>query len=59
MLTAAFLQVMGFYLVLAFVVFPVAAYYFVGKSDQTLGNAWAAGSIVSVLLWFTVGKNRV
>jgi len=53
------LQVLGFYFALAFILFPMVAYYFVSKSGQTIGNAWAAGSIVSVILWFVVGKNRV
>jgi len=53
------LQVMGFYFVLSNILFPAGAYYIVGKDSRTLGNAWAAGSITSVLLWFGVGKNMV
>jgi hypothetical protein len=59
MLTASFLQIMGFYLVLSNILFPLGAYYLIGKDNRTVGNAWAAGSIISVLLWFGVGRNMV
>ena len=54
-----FLQVMGFYFALSNILFPVAAYYLVGKDNRTVGNAQAIGSIASVLLWFGVGRNMV
>jgi len=59
MLTTAFLQIFGFYIVLCNIIFPVGAYYLVGKDNITVGNAQAIGSIVSVLLWFGVGRNMV
>jgi hypothetical protein len=59
MLTMPFLQVMGFYCALSNILFPVAAYYLVGKDNRTVGNAQAIGSIASVLLWFGVGRNMV
>ena len=58
MLTS-FLQVMGFYLGLSYIIAPTAAYYLIGKDNVTVGNAWAGGSIVSLILWFTVGKSIV
>ena len=48
---------MGFYLVLSYIIAPAAAYYLIGKDNVTVGNAWAGGSIVSLILWFTVGKS--
>ena len=57
MLTSSFLQVMGFYLGLSYIIAPTAAYYLIGKDNVTVGNAWAGGSIVSLILWFTVGKS--
>ena len=48
-----FIGVMLFYVVLSYVLFPLAFYYFVEKSLMSAGNGFVVGSIVSVLLWFT------
>lgn len=58
-LTTAFLQIMAFYFVLAFIVFPVIAFFAFGKNSRSVGNGWAAGSILSVILWFAVGRKMV
>jgi hypothetical protein len=58
-LTGPLLQILAFYFVLAFVVFPLIAYFIVGKNSHAVGNGWAVGSIVSVVLWYAVGINRV
>jgi hypothetical protein len=56
-LTDPLLQILAFYFVLAFVVFPLIAYFVFGKNSRSVGDGWAAGSILSVILWFAVGRN--
>jgi hypothetical protein len=58
-LTNAFLQIMAFYFALAFIVGPVVAYFAFGKNSRSVGDGWAVGSILSVILWFAVGRNMV
>ena len=58
-LSMAFLQIMAFYFVLAFIVFPLIAYFVFGKNSRSVGDGWAAGSILSVILWFAVGRNMI
>jgi len=53
----AFWQVMAFYAVLSCVIAPLIGYHF--KGHQGLGQGYVAGSVVSVLLWLTVGKKYV
>ena len=59
MVSSSLLQVMMFYFGLSYILAPIGAYYLVGKDSLTVGNAWAGGSIVSVILWFTVGRTMV
>lgn len=54
-----FLQIMLFYIVLSYLVFPVGAYYIFGKNLQTAGMGYVVGSIVSVVLWLTYGRYLV
>ena len=58
-LSGALLQILAFYFVLAFIVFPLIAYFVAGKNSRAVGNGWAVGSIVSVVLWYAVGRNMV
>ena len=58
-LTMAFLQIMAFYFVLAFIIFPLIAYFVFGKNSRSLGDGWAVGSIISIILWFAVGRNMI
>ena len=58
-LSMAFLQIMAFYFVLAFIVFPLIAYFVFGKNSRSLGDGWAVGSIISIILWFAVGRNMI
>ena len=54
-----FLGVMIFYIVLSYLAFPAAFYYLVEKSLLSAGNGFVVGSLVSVGLWFTFGRNLV
>ena len=50
----AFWQVMAFYALLSCVIMPLIGYKI--KGEQGLGQGYIVGSVVSVLLWLTVGK---
>ena len=55
----SFLGIMAFYLVLTYVLFPAGFYYLADKSLASAGNGFVVGSIVSLVLWFAVGKKMV
>lgn len=48
-----------FYLVLTYVIFPAGFYYLGGRTLASAGNGFVVGSIVSLSLWFAVGKKMV
>ena len=50
----AFWQVMVFYALLSCVIAPLIGYKMKGLSG--LGDGYVAGTIISIGLWFTVGK---
>ena len=49
-----FWQIMFFYALLSCFIMPAIGYYFMGTSG--LSNGYVVGTIVSMILWFTVGK---
>ena len=51
--------VMAFYAVLTYILFPVIAYFLFGKTLEAAGNGFIVGSIVSVVLWQSVGMGMV
>ena len=54
-----FLGIMLFYILLSYVLFPLGFYYLVNKSLSSAGNGFVVGSIVSLVLWLTVGRKMV
>lgn len=48
-----FIGTMLFYILLSYVVMPIVFYYYVEKSLLSAGNGFVAGSLLSVLLWYT------
>ena len=48
-----FIGTMLFYILLSYVVMPVIFYYYVEKTLLSAGNGFVAGSLLSVLLWYT------
>ena len=54
-----FIQVMIFYILLAYVISPAVGYYAFGNSIEYAGHGFVAGSILSVILWYTFGKKMV
>ena len=54
-----FLGIMLFYILLSYVLFPLGFYYLVNKSLSSAGNGFIVGSILSLVLWLTVGSKMV
>jgi len=54
-----FIGIMLFYILLSYVLFPLGFYYLVDKSLSSAGNGFVVGSIVSLVLWLTVGSKMV
>jgi hypothetical protein len=53
-MSKTFWQVMAFYAVLSCVIAPLIGYKMKGLSG--LGDGYVIGTIISIGLWFTVGK---
>lgn len=51
--------VMAFYAVLTYLLFPAIAYFLFGKTLEAAGNGFIVGSVVSVILWRSVGMGMV
>ena len=54
--TKTFIGIMAFYAVLTYIVFPLVFYYLGKKKLVNAGYGFITGSIVSVVLWLTVGS---
>ena len=54
--TKTFIGIMAFYAVLTYIVFPLVFYYLGKKKLVNAGYGFVAGSIISVILWLTVGS---
>jgi hypothetical protein len=51
-----FIGIMAFYAVLTYLVFPVTFYYLGKKNLVNAGYGFIVGSVVSVLLWVSIGS---
>lgn len=54
-----FLGIMLFYILLSYLLFPLGFYYLVDKSLSSAGNGFIVGSIISIVLWLSVGRKMV
>lgn len=54
-----FLGIMAFYILLSYVIFPAGFYYLVEKTLSSAGNGFIIGSLVSIALWVSVGRNLI
>jgi hypothetical protein len=54
-----FIGIMAFYILLSYILFPLAFYYLVGKSLLNAGNGFVVGSVISIALWLMVGRNML
>lgn len=51
-----YIQIMAFYIILSYVIFPLLSYYMFSNTLEGAGNGFVAGSILSILLWHFYGK---
>jgi uncharacterized membrane protein len=54
-----FVSIMLFYIVLSYLIVPIAFYYGFGKSLSKAGDGFVVGSVLSILLWYFVGSKMV
>jgi len=57
--TQTFIGIMAFYAFLSYILFPVIFYYLGKKKLVNAGYGFIVGSIVSILLWLTVGNKMI
>lgn len=57
--TQTFLGIMAFYAVLTYVIFPLIFYYLGKKKLVNAGYGFVTGSIVSIVLWLTIGNKMI
>ena len=50
------LSIMGFYIILSYIIAPTIGYYITGNTINGLGNGFVIGSIISIILWYKYGK---
>jgi hypothetical protein len=54
-----FISIMLFYVALSYLIVPLVFYYGFGKSLSRAGDGFAVGSVLSIILWYTVGSKMV
>lgn len=54
-----FLAIMGFYILLSYILFPLGFFYLVERSLLSAGNGFVVGSLISVGLWYGFGRKMV
>lgn len=54
-----YVQIMVFYVLLSYILFPLIGYFMFGKTLQSAGNGFAIGSIISILLWYVYGRTLI
>jgi len=54
-----FMGIMAFYAILSCLLGPLIGYYMGGRSLESAGVGFIFGSLVSIVLWLTVGRKLV
>jgi hypothetical protein len=54
-----FIGIMGFYILLSYLIAPILFYFIFGRTLKAAGNGFVVGSIVSILLWYFVGSKMI
>ena len=54
-----FVSIMIFYIVLSYIIGPLLSYYFMGRTLTAAGYGFIAGSVLSIILWLSVGSKMV
>ena len=52
------LQIMLFYSVLSYFIFPIIGFY-INKNKEGITNGMILGSIISIFLWFNYGSKMI
>jgi hypothetical protein len=52
------LQIMIFYSILTYFIFPLGGFY-ISKNKEGITNGMILGSIISILLWFNYGLRMI
>jgi hypothetical protein len=52
-------QIMVFYVLISYILFPLIGYVMFGKTLQSAGHGFVVGSLISVALWYTYGRTLV
>jgi hypothetical protein len=48
-------SIMIFYFILSYIIGPAIGYYSLGRTTCAAGHGFVVGSIISIVLWYTVG----
>ena len=54
-----FTRIMLFYVILSYVIVPIIFYHASGKKLSRAGDGFVAGSVLSIILWYTYGSKMV
>ena len=54
-----FLGIMVFYAIISYVLGPMVGYYSGGRNYNAAGSGFVIGSLVSIVLWFSVGQKMI
>jgi len=54
-----YLQIMVFYVLISYIIFPLTGYFMFGKSLQSAGHGFVLGSIISIILWYSYGRKLI
>lgn len=54
-----FSMIMLFYIILSYLIGPFVGYYLLGKTVAAAGHGFVLGSIISIILWYSVGSKMV
>ena len=51
-------SIMIFYIILSYIIGPVIGYYSLGRTTCAAGHGFVIGSVISIILWYTVGYKK-
>lgn len=54
-----FLQIMLFYAILSYAIFPIVGYHIMNKNYDYVGHSMILGCFVSIVIWFKFGRQMI
>ena len=54
-----YIQIMVFYVLISYILFPLIGYFMFGKTLLSAGNGFVVGSIISIVLWYVYGRTLI